>query len=39
MSAKRYRKVMAVALVASVGLSLAACTSDGSELGQGDDHR
>ena len=30
MSARRYRKVMAVALVASVGLSLAACTSDES---------
>ncbi len=28
MSARRYRKVMAVALVASVGLSLAACSSD-----------
>lgn len=30
MSAKRYRKVMALALVASVGLPLAACTSEGS---------
>jgi multiple sugar transport system substrate-binding protein len=29
MSAKRYRKVMALALVASVGLPLAACTSEG----------
>jgi multiple sugar transport system substrate-binding protein len=34
MSAQRYRKVMAVALVASVGLGLAACTSDGSGSGK-----
>jgi ABC-type glycerol-3-phosphate transport system substrate-binding protein len=34
MSATRYRKVMAVALVASVGLSLAACTSDESGSGR-----
>ena len=34
MSARRYRKVMAVALVASVGLSLAACTSDDSGSGR-----
>jgi ABC-type glycerol-3-phosphate transport system substrate-binding protein len=31
MSAKRYRKVMALALVASVGLPLAACSSEGSD--------
>jgi multiple sugar transport system substrate-binding protein len=31
MSAQRYRKVMAVALVASVGLTLAACTSGGKD--------
>jgi multiple sugar transport system substrate-binding protein len=34
MSARRYRKVMAVALVASVGLSLAACSSDESSSGR-----
>ncbi len=34
MSAQRYRKVMAVALVASVGLSLAACTGDESGSGK-----
>jgi multiple sugar transport system substrate-binding protein len=33
MSAKRYRKVMALALVATVGLPLAACTSEGSSDG------
>ena len=31
MSAKRYRRVMALALVASVGLPLAACSSEGSD--------
>jgi multiple sugar transport system substrate-binding protein len=34
MSARRYRKVMAVALVASVGLSLAACSGDESSSGR-----